>query len=137
MVHLTKNGRLRVERNPDKIDNLKSRGWVVTEPPILADVEEREVVWKNGDWEIQYKETEYPPPISARQIRLWLLSNGLLNDVKAAISSKPGAAGKAAEIEFEYTTHFKRQHPLVVEIGTALNFTDETLDQLFLEAALL
>jgi hypothetical protein len=68
-----------------------------------------------------------PTEVSMRQARLALLQSGLLSDVEAFVDS----LGEAAQVEFEYATSIRRDHPLVV----ALPWSDEQKDVLFAAAA--
>lgn len=78
-----------------------------------------------------------PTEISMRQARLALLQEGLLSQVDTAIAGLPEAQRLAAEIEWEYATTVKRGSPLVLAIASALELTEENLDQLFLTAVTL
>lgn len=75
-----------------------------------------------------------PATVSMRQARLALLAADLLDTVETAIAAMDGAAGKAAQIEWEYATEVKRDSPLVAGLAQALQLDEETLDHLFLEA---
>ena len=72
-----------------------------------------------------------PASVSMRQARLALSRNGLLADAETAISS----AGDEAQIEWEYATSLRRDHPLVVSLGQTLGLDDATKDALFIQAA--
>jgi len=62
-----------------------------------------------------------------RQIRLAMLSLGITpNQIDAMIGDN-----EAAKIEWHYASVIKRDHPLVVSLGTALNKTTEEIDALF------
>lgn len=79
-----------------------------------------------------------PPPhtpseITIRQARLALHAAGLLDDVEAAIAT----AGRAAQIEWEYASVFRRDNPVLTAMQSALGLTDEMLDQLFVGGAAL
>lgn len=76
-----------------------------------------------------------PATVSMRQARLALLAADLLEPVETAIAAMEGAAGRAAQIEWEYATEVKRDSPLVAGLAQALQLDEETLDRLFLEAA--
>ena len=78
------------------------------------------------------------PAITARQLRLWLLSQSVaLADVDAAIAALPAEQREPARVEWEYSTEYERGHPLIESIGDALGFTDEEIDAGFIEAAAL
>ena len=79
-----------------------------------------------------------PPSITARQLRLWLLSQGrALADVDAAIAALPAEQREPARVEWEYSTAYERDHPLIESIGDALGFTDEEITAGFVAAATL
>lgn len=134
MTYLTKDGNLRLELNPLLVSGLMTSGWLISEPPIIADIEDREVVWNNG-WDIRYKTVEYPPRVTPRQLRLQLEKVGLLDSLETKLKNKNGASGKAARTEFEYATEFSRSQSIIGVIKDEMSLTDEELDTIFLEAA--
>jgi hypothetical protein len=79
----------------------------------------------------------FPLTISARQIRLWLLQNGIsLQDVTAAIEGIEDPTLRASvAIEWEYAPYVERAHPMLVPLAQALNLTEEDIDRGFIEAA--
>lgn len=76
-----------------------------------------------------------PNRVTMRQARLALLGAGLLDDVEAAINALPGDQGKAARIEWDYSSEVHRDKPFVIQLGTALGLNNEQLDELFVTAA--
>lgn len=78
---------------------------------------------------------EVPQSVTMRQARLALLGAGLLDSVQSAIDGLAGAAGKAAQIEWEYSKEVHRHKSLTLAIGPALGLTDAQLDALFIAAA--
>ena len=84
---------------------------------------------------------EPPPeplrPLTARQLRLGLVTNGIsLSSVEAAIDAIEDQTDReVARIEWEYATTFERSHPLVNQVGTALGLTPEQIDDMWTEAA--
>ena len=72
-----------------------------------------------------------PQSISARQMRLFLLSQNLLQQVEAMIANCP----PAMQIEWQYSTQFLRDSPVMIAAAEAMNITPETLDQWFITAA--
>lgn len=80
-----------------------------------------------------YVSNNCPTAISPRQLRLALLSSGISPDsILNQINLIPDPALKAsALIEWEYSTEFKRNHPLVQSIATALALTEEQVDNIF------
>jgi hypothetical protein len=69
--------------------------------------------------------------VQMRQARLALLQAGYYDTVQAAINAIPGAAGKAAQIEWQVSNTLRRNHPLVASMGGVLGLTAAQLDGLF------
>lgn len=79
-----------------------------------------------------------PAPLTARQLRLWLLGRGITGAmVAAALATLPEPDQEAAEIEWEYSTQYLRDHPLIDQIGAAFDLTPEQIDAGWVEAAAL
>lgn len=78
-----------------------------------------------------------PRAISARQIRLWLISNGVtLAQVQAAIAAiEDPAARDATAVEWEYAPYVERSHPMLVPLAAALGLASADVDRAFAEAA--
>jgi len=76
---------------------------------------------------------EKMPALTARQLRLGLVSNGIsLAQVSATIDAMPAGADKdKAQIEWEYASTFNRMHPLISTVGAALGLTDEQIDTMW------
>lgn len=72
-----------------------------------------------------------PQSVTPRQVRLLLLSQGLLDQVEAMIA----ASDKATQITWEFATTFLRTDPLLQALGAQLNLTSEQIDQFFIEAS--
>lgn len=79
-----------------------------------------------------------PPPqtISARQIRLWLLQNGVsLQMVADAIATiEDPVLRDSVSIEWEYAPYIERSHPMLVPLAQALGLTESDIDRGFVEA---
>ncbi|WP_412032930.1 hypothetical protein ACLIR7_14990 [Nitratireductor aquimarinus] len=73
------------------------------------------------------------PPLSARQLRLGLIANGItLASVQAAVDGiADPTAREMALVEWEYATTFERTHSLISQIGSALNLTPEEIDTMW------
>ena len=93
-------------------------------------------VYVQQDWE-QMREDEMrarnpvPQQVTMRQARLALLSAGLLDDVEMVIA----AAGRAAQLEWEYAAVVDRSGPIVAIVQQQQGLTDGQIDDLFREAA--
>lgn len=88
--------------------------WVLADPAVLV--------------------APYAEPITKvtmRQARLELLERGLLDDVGALIL----AAGRVAQIEWEYAATVERGHPVIAQMQQQQGMTDAQVDDLFREAA--
>ena len=77
------------------------------------------------------------PSVTARQIRLWLVSHGVgLAAVEAAIDAIPDATQRdMVRVEWEYAPYVERTHPMLVPLAAALGMTAEQVDAAFREAA--
>ena len=74
-----------------------------------------------------------PTNLPAWRIRVVLKQRGLLNNVKQLINSLP-AEQKAIAEEQLVDSEFERGHPLIEQLGAALNLTSKDLDDIFREA---
>ena len=76
---------------------------------------------------------ERMPHLTARQLRLGLLSLGKLGDVPAAIAALPSPDKEQAEIEWQYASEFRRLHPLIVQLIPILGLSDDQIDGVWIE----
>lgn len=73
--------------------------------------------------------------ISARQIRLQLLTLGITEEIiLPALNSLPSPTKEAALIEWGFSASFERTHPLVDMVGGMLGWGATELDALWREA---
>ena len=79
------------------------------------------------------------PRLMARQLRLNLVKAGFSpTQIDAAIDEMPDGPDKdAATIEWEYGTIFERLDPLTAIIAGAISYSDEQMDEFWIEASLL
>lgn len=75
------------------------------------------------------------PSLTARQLRLGLLSLGKLDAVPFAIAALPSPEKEQAEIEWQFASEFRRLHPLIVKLIPILGLTDEQVDTVWLQFA--
>lgn len=77
-----------------------------------------------------------PDTISARQIRLWLLQNGIsLQMVSDAIATiEDPITRNNVSIEWEYAPYVERTHLMLVPLAQILGLTEEDIDRAFIEA---
>lgn len=78
-----------------------------------------------------------PTNVSARQIRLWLIRQGVqLAQVDAAIDAIPDPLVRdSVRVEWEYAPYIERAHPMLPAIAQALGLAEADIDRAFLEAA--
>jgi hypothetical protein len=78
-----------------------------------------------------------PDNISARQVRLWLLQNGIsLNQVEDAIDTiNDPLLRESTRVEWEYAPYIERNHPLIESLAQYLGLTSEQIDQGFIDAS--
>lgn len=86
-------------------------------------------VWNGTEWDALSPAVHRSsmPPLTARQLRLTLLSIGVAEaDVDFKLVNDP-----AGMIEWKYASYFKRNHPLVDGLGLLFSITPEQLDSLW------
>jgi hypothetical protein len=78
-----------------------------------------------------------PETISARQVRLWLIQNGiLLSQVEDAINTiTDPLLRESTRVEWEYAPYIERYHPLIDSLAQYLGLTSEQIDQGFIDAS--
>jgi hypothetical protein len=78
-----------------------------------------------------------PASVSPRQIRLWLLRQGIsLAAVDAAIDAIPDQLQRdSVRVEWDYAPYVERTHPMLVPLAAALGLSEQQVDQAFIEAA--
>ncbi len=122
-----------------KFRELAPLGYIPFTAVENADTEHGREIWqkaKAGDYGTI---AEYEPPsieeerarmpnLTARQIRLGLLSLGKLSGVQSAIDALPEPAKSEAIIEWDFASEFRRLHPLIVQLIPLLGLTDEQVD---------
>jgi hypothetical protein len=109
----------------------------------------------NGDGPWYYQDSQFvkydapkpviavPSEVTPRQARIVLAlkpaTSGdhphLLAQVEAAFGSLPEPEKTVARITWEYSIAVERTNPLIGQMQAIIGFTDEQIDQLFIEAA--
>ena len=92
-------------------------------------------VYLQVDWETMREDemrarNPVPQQVTMRQARLALLSAGLLDDVEMVVA----AAGREAQLEWEYAAVVERSNPAVAAVQQQQGMTDAQIDDLFREA---
>lgn len=110
-------------------DNPKKDKWVV-----LPEKPSNDHYWNNGEWILS--SPSVPESVSARQIRLWLINNGIqLTQVDSAINSiEDPITRETVKVEWEYAPYVERNHPMLVPLAQALGLTEQQIDQAFIVA---
>ncbi|PWL17384.1 hypothetical protein DKP76_11440 [Falsochrobactrum shanghaiense] len=95
-------------------------------------------IW-DGSAIVEAPVVEEIKPLTARQLRLGLVSNGiLLSQVEATIDAIESQQERdVARIEWEYASTFDRNHPLIEQVGGSLGLTVEQIDAMWLAASTL
>lgn len=74
-------------------------------------------------------------PLTARQLRLGLLKIGIKPaDVAAAIAALPADQRDAAEIEWDYASEYRRDHPLIATLGDSFGLSADAIDAAWRDA---
>lgn len=123
------------------LDNDLINGWIANNNPkldnwiLLPNQPTNDHVWINGSWVLIPQEV--PQIVSARQVRIWLIQNGiLLSQVDTAIDSiQDPTVRDITRVEWEYAPYIERNHPMLIPLGAALGLTNEQIDQAFIEAS--
>lgn len=72
------------------------------------------------------------PSVTPRQIRQALILSGVsMQMIEDAIAAMPEPSKSLAQVEWEYSTLFIRSNPLVAQIGTAVGWNSEQIDNLW------
>ena len=123
----------------DLSDELVS-GWIENDNPkkdkwaLLPEKPANDYYWNNGVW-TQYQQS-VPESVSARQIRLWLINNGIqLIQVEQAINNiEDPITRETIKVEWEYAPYVERNHPMLIPLAQALGLTENQVDTAFIQA---
>ena len=113
-------------------DDGKPRTILLAEKPERAGKKftpNRDGVWIESDAD----PLPVPTNLPAWRIRAVLRKRGLLTNVKALLAQLPIESRIIAEEQIN-DSKFERDHPLIGQLGAALNLTDKDLDDIFREA---
>lgn len=107
-------------------------GW--TPPEGCTAIPESELP---AGWERAPDTSPVPASVTARQIRLWLVSHGVsLAAVESAIDGIADQTQRdSVRVEWEYAPYVERSHPMLVPLASALGLSEEQVDAAFREAA--
>jgi hypothetical protein len=109
-------------------DNPKKETWILLPPQPNEDH-----YWHNGEWVLINQPV--PESISARQIRLWLINNGIqLAQVESAINSiEDPVMREITKVEWEYAPYVERNHQMLVPLAQILGLSSDDIDRAFIE----
>ena len=90
-------------------------------------------------WERAADTSPVPPQVSARQIRLWLVRNGIpLATVESAIDSIMDQPTRdEIRVEWEFAPYIERSHQWLVPLAQVLGLDEAAVDAAFREASAL
>ena len=88
-------------------------------------------------WQYAPDSSPVPSQVSARQIRLWLVRNGIpLATVEEAIDSIMDQPTRdAIRVEWEYAPYIERSHQWLVPLAQVLGLDEAAVDAAFREAS--
>lgn len=119
---------------PDDADcsKLGYKFLIETQAPVQEGfvAEEIEPVNNTQQWKLVPVTPYVPSIITARQARLALLQQGLLDEVETALTQN-----RAWQIEWEYASEIERTHALVGTMQAFLGLSDAQVDALFINGA--
>lgn len=83
------------------------------------------------------QETSIPSSITATQMRLWLIKNGIsLESIEQTINSlEDESLRKELLVKWEYVPYFERSNVFIDQVGAMLGMTPQQIDQVFIEAS--
>lgn len=90
--------------------------------------------WADSVWNAPAP-TEPLLPLTARQLRLGLLKINIKPaDVAAAIAALPADQRDQAEIEWDYASEYRRDHPLIATLGDSFGLSADQIDAAWRDA---
>ena len=88
---------------------------------------------KSDDQKAAEKQATTPASISASQLRIGLLDDGLLSSAEAIIAGIPDQTTQIRVDTFwKHSAEFERAHPYIGMIGAALGLDDDAIDDKFI-----
>jgi hypothetical protein len=111
-----------------EVDNPKKDQWI-----LLPEKPSENHYWNSGEWILITPQV--PESISARQIRLWLINNGVqLTQVESAIDTiEDLILRETTKVEWEYAPYIERNHPMLVPLAQILGLSSNDIDRAFIE----
>lgn len=96
-------------------------------------------VLEDGKWRYKWEVVENPVPaeVSLSSFRIAVRKAGLFDAVEAAIASLTGDDKIEAEEKWNRANVIRRDHPMLSQLAAGLNLTNEQVDAIFRQAALI
>jgi len=120
-----------------ELDDSLIQGWIDNNNPkidqwvLLPPRPSENHYWNHGAWILETPTV--PESVSARQIRLWLINNGI--QVENAINNiEDPITRETIKVEWEYAPYVERNHPMLVPLAQALGLTENQVDTAFIQA---
>jgi len=112
------------------VGNPKADGLILL-PNRPSDIHQ----WNGEEWILPIEPV--PTSVTARQIRLWLVTHGIsLSSVDAAIANiQDETTRQIVSVEWEYAPYVDRSHPMLIPLAFALGMSESAVDEAFREAA--
>lgn len=108
---------------------------------MTGERKERELTTEEiAQMEAMQVETEeiVPEKISSRQLRSQLILQGFnLETIEQALNQLPEPNRSLAKVDWEYATNFYRNNAMIVAVGQLLQLTEDQIDNIFRQGALL
>ena len=76
-----------------------------------------------------------PASVTRRQLKEQLIRMDRIHEVEATVSAIPGTEGRVARNWWAEAVEFRRDHPLVASLGSALGLSSTEIDAAFVAAA--
>lgn len=122
----------------DKLEAFPSNS-VISGPTYSINHDTKKVVGTYEIHPIAPSPLVVPDSISARQIRLWLIQQGIsLDSVTNSIMALENQMQRdSLLVEWEYAPYIERSHPMLGPLALSLGLTEEDINRAFIEASLI
>jgi len=103
----------------------------------LAACQKHNITPRNGDSNVPTISPALNDKVSARQVRLWLIQNGIsLQAVNDAINSiEDSTLRDSVAVEWEYAPYIERSHPMLIPLAQTIGLNELDIDRVFIEAS--
>lgn len=136
MTFLTYQCELRIETDPDAIQNLLRKGWTEAPQPQY-DPNTETCTWQNCQWIVEPIIIPIPQQIAFWAFRVQLKLINKFNDVQNLIDNLPQPNQTIISTQWEYGNFLQRTDDLTLSIIQENILTSEQMDNVFKESAIL